>query len=85
MPGCWRRWASGWTLRLPRPVPVRVRREDFLQRRRQLVEMRKAEKGRRFDAGQPDLKRHVDKMIRCLDREISQLEQQIAAIIAQDP
>lgn len=67
------------------PSPVRVRREDFLQRRRQLVEMRRAEKVRRFDAGQPELKRHVDKMIRYLNREISQLEQQIAAIIAQDP
>lgn len=67
------------------PDPARVRLADFLRRRKQLVEMRKAEKNRRHGAGQPELLRDVESMIRLLDRRVKTLDRQIAGIIAASP
>lgn len=55
----------GRTLSLPVTVPVgaaRARLSDFLRRRRQLVEMRKAEKLRRHSAGQDEIAARIDAM-----------------------
>ena len=62
----------------PDPDPERTRLADFVRRRRQLVEMRKAEKVRRHSAGRPELLREIEGMIALLDRRI-------AALIAQSP
>lgn len=67
------------------PDPARQRLADFLRRRRQLVEARKAEKLRRHAAGQPELLRDIDGMIAILDRRIGTLDRQIAEIIADSP
>lgn len=67
------------------PDPERTRLADFVRRRRQLVEMRKAEKVRRHSAGQPELLREVEGMIALLDRRIDRLDRQIAELIAQSP
>lgn len=67
------------------PSPDRVRLADLLRRRSQLVEMRKAEKVRRHDAGQPDLLADIEEMIALLTRRIETLDQQIADLIAQSP
>lgn len=69
----------------PAPHPDRVRLADFLRRRRQLVEARKAEKNRRHDAGQPEILRDIESMIALLDRRIEKLDRQIAAIIESTP
>lgn len=65
--------------------PARKRLADFLRRRKQLVEARKAEKLRRHSAGQPELLRDIDSMITILDRRIEKLDKQIAEIIADSP
>jgi transposase len=74
--------------RLPLPVtqpqePMRSRLADFLRRRKQLVDTRKAEKLRRHSAGQPELLRDIDTMIVILNRRIDKLDGQIKAIIKQ--
>lgn len=56
-----------------------------MRRRRQLVEMRKAEKVRRHSAGQSELLREIDGMIVLLNRRIDRLDRQIAELIAQSP
>lgn len=63
--------------------PQRKRLADFLRRRKQLVEARKAEKLRRHSAGQPELLHDIDSMIAIFDRRIEKLDKQIAAIIAE--
>lgn len=63
--------------------PARKRLADFLRRRKQLVEARKAEKLRRHSAGQPELLGDIDSMIAILNRRIEKLDKQIAAIITQ--
>lgn len=65
--------------------PARKRLADFLRRRKQLVEARKAEKLRRHSAGQPELLRDIDSMIAILDRRVEKLDKQIAEIIANSP
>ena len=65
------------------PSPERVRLADFLRRRSQLVEMRKAEKVRRHDAGQPDILADIEELIAQLTRRIEALDKQIAKLIAQ--
>ena len=67
------------------PCPVRARLADFLRRRRQLVEMRKAEKVRRHDAGAADIRAEINRMIEILDRRIDKLDRAIAALIDADP
>jgi transposase len=67
------------------PDPDRVRLADFLRRRRQLVETRKAEKVRRHNAGQPAILREIETMIALLDKRIAVLNRQIAALIEQSP
>jgi len=67
------------------PSPERVRLADLLRRRRQLVEMRKAEKVRRHDAGQPDILAGIEAMIAHFTRLIEALDQQISDLIAQSP
>ncbi len=67
------------------PDPARVRLADFLRRRKQLVEARKAEKNRRHGAGQPELRRDIESMIAILDRRVEKLDRQIAEIIARNP
>jgi transposase len=64
------------------PDAVRVRLADFLRRRRQLVEIRKAEKVRRHNAGQQEILRDIESMIALLDRRIEKLDREIAALIA---
>lgn len=63
--------------------PDRKRLADFLRRRKQLVEARKAEKLRRHSAGQPELLRDIESMIAIYDRRIDKLDKQIAAIISE--
>ena len=65
--------------------PARVRLSDLLRRRRQLVEMRKAEKVRRHDAGGADIRAEIDRMIRILDRRALTMDRTIADLIAADP
>lgn len=65
--------------------PDRKRLADFLRRRKQLVESRKAEKLRRHSAGQPELLRDIESMIAIFDRRIDKLDKQIAAIISESP
>lgn len=65
------------------PSPERVRLADLLRRRSQLVEMRKAEKVRRHDAGQPDILADIEDVIALLTRRIEALDKQIAKLIAQ--
>ncbi|MCZ4260548.1 transposase, partial [Limimaricola sp. G21655-S1] len=57
----------------------------FLRRRRQLVEMRKAEKVRRHSAGQPAILREIETMIALLDRRIVTMDRKIAALIEDSP
>ena len=63
------------------PDPDRVRLADLLRRRKQLVEMRKAEKVRRHSAGQADMLRDIEAMISLLDRRVVRLDKDIAALI----
>jgi transposase len=65
--------------------PDRVRLADLLRRRKQLVEMRKAEKVRRHSAGLPDILREITAMITLLDRRVARLDKAIAALIDQSP
>lgn len=77
----------GWRLPLATsvpPDPTRARLADFLRRRRQLVEFRKAEKMRRHGAGQHELVHDIDTMIAILTHRIAKLDRQIAALIAAD-
>ena len=69
----------------PPPDPVRVRLADFLRRRKQLVEMRKAEKMRRHNAGQPEIRRNIEAMIAFFDRRVARLDREIAALIQACP
>jgi len=72
------------TLSAPRS-PARVRLGDLLRRRKQLVEMRKAEKIRRHDAGGRDILAEINALIAIFDRRIDKLDRAIAALIATDP
>ena len=63
--------------------PDRKRLADFLRRRKQLVEARKAEKLRRHSAGQLELLQDIESMIAILDQRIDKLDKQIAAIISE--
>lgn len=67
------------------PDPDRVRLADFLRRRKQLVEMRKAEKVRRHNAGQPAILREIETMIALLEQRIADMDREIAALIAASP
>ncbi|WP_139330561.1 transposase, partial [Sphingomonas sp. Sph1(2015)] len=64
--------------------PARSRLADFLRRRRQLVDMRKAEKLHRHSAGQPEIAQAIEAMITLLGQQIAELDRQIAGFIAQD-
>jgi len=57
---------------------------DFLRRRRQLVDMRKAEKLHRHSAGHDDIVEQIDAMITLLSIQISALDQRIKTLIAED-
>lgn len=65
--------------------PVRTRLSDFLRRRRQLVEMRKAEKLHRHSAGQDEIRDDIEAMINLLTDQITQLDQRIARLIEDAP
>lgn len=65
--------------------PARSRLSDFLRRRRQLVEMRKAEKLHRHSAGQPEIAAAIEKMIDLLSNQITELDQRIGSLIKADP
>ena len=67
------------------PSPGRVRLADLLRRRNQLVEMRKADKLRRHDAGQPDILADIESTIADFTRRIETIDKQIAELIAQSP
>jgi len=77
----------GAALDLPATIPLspaRSRLADFLRRRRQLVDMRKAEKLHRHSAGQPEIAQAIEAMIDMLSQQIATLDRQIAGFIAQD-
>ncbi|WP_454918635.1 IS110 family transposase [Xanthobacter sediminis] len=77
----------GWTLSLPVTIPVsaaRARLSDFLRRRRQLVEMRKAGKLYRHSAGQDEIAEQIDAMIELPGGQITALDRRIAGLIAAD-
>lgn len=65
--------------------PDRRKLADFLRRRKQLVEARKAEKLRRHNAGHPEILRDIDSLIALFDRKIARLDKHIATIIASSP
>jgi len=70
----------GAALDLPvtRPIsPARAILADFLRRRRQLVDTRKAEKLRRHSPGHDDIAEQIDTMITLLSTQIAALEQRI--------
>jgi len=77
----------GSRLSLPVTAPAslaRVRLADFLRRRRQLVEMRKAEKLRRHSAGQAEIAEAIEAMIALLSAQVADLDKRIANLIAAD-
>lgn len=77
----------GPALDLPvtRPIsPARATLADFLRRRRQLVDMRKAEKLRLHSAGHDDIAEQIDTMIALLSTQINVLDQRIKALTAAD-
>ena len=77
----------GAVLDLPVTIPLnpaRARLSDFLRRRRQLVEMRKAEKLHRHSAGQPEIAAAIEAMISLLSDQIAELDRKIARLIADD-
>lgn len=57
---------------------------DFLRRRRQLVDTRKAEKLRRHRAGHDDIAEQIDAMIALLSTQIRALDQRIKSLIDKD-
>lgn len=77
----------GAALDLPATIPLspaRSRLAHFLRRRRQLVDMRKAEKLHRHSAGQPEITQAIETMISLLGQQIAELDRHIAGFIAQD-
>ncbi|WP_342447013.1 transposase, partial [Azorhizobium doebereinerae] len=77
----------GRALNLPVTIPVsaaRTQLADFLRRRRQLVEMRKAEKLRRHSAGQEEIGAQIVAFIELLSSQITQIDRCIAGLIADD-
>ena len=64
--------------------PARSRLSDFLRRRRQLVDIRKAEKTRRHNAGQDEIAAQIEAMIDLLTRQIVELDRAIAHLIEDD-
>ena len=67
----------GAALDLPATIPLspaRSRLADFLRRRRQLVDMRKAEKLHRHSAGQPEIAQAIEAMIDLLGKQIAELD-----------
>jgi len=66
------------------PDPSRIKLADYLRRRRQLVDMRKAEKVRRHSAGQRDILKDIDTLIRILDRRIEAMDIKIRTLIEED-
>ena len=64
--------------------PARIRLSDFLRRRRQLVDIRKAEKTRRHNAGQDEIATQIEAMIDLLTRQIVELDRAIAHLIEDD-
>jgi hypothetical protein len=64
--------------------PARSRLGDFLRRRRQLGDMREAEKLHRQTAGQPDITQAIKTMIELLGQQIAALDRQIAGFITED-
>jgi len=77
----------GAALDLPATVPLspaRAKLSDFLRRRRQLVDMRKAEKLHRHSAGQDEIRSAIEAMINLLASQITELDRRIAALIGDD-
>ena len=77
----------GAALPLPITVPVsaaRSRLSDFLRRRRQLVDMCKAERLHRHSAGQDEITTAIEAMIDLLGRQITDLDRHIAGLIDED-
>ena len=70
----------------PRPRPSRAERDlnEMVRRRRQLIEMRKAELTRRRQVEHIDLRADIDRVIRFLDAEIDDIERRIHDAIAAD-
>ncbi|MDR6144240.1 transposase [Sphingomonas sp. SORGH_AS870] len=67
----------GAALDLPATIPLsptRSRLADFVRRRRQLVDMRKAEKLHRHSTGQPDIAQAIEAMIDLLGQQIAELD-----------
>lgn len=64
--------------------PTRAELADHLRRRRQLVEMRKAEKLRLHNAGQSQIKSEIKMMIALLERRIERVDLRIAELIGED-
>jgi len=67
------------------PHPDRAHLSDLPCPRRQLVEMRKAEKVRRRSAGQPVILREIETMIALTDRQTVTMDHKIAALIDDSP
>jgi transposase len=69
----------------PRRTPTGERLCALVRRRRQLVDMRKAELTRRRQAWTADLRRDIERTVAFLTGEIRGLEKRIAALIEGDP
>jgi len=67
------------------PSAARQALKDAIQRRRQLLKMRTAEKNRLRRVDAASVRRSIEQLIRCLDKQIEKFERQIQKLIAQDP
>lgn len=71
----------------PRPLPEVERRKlrSFITRRRQIIAMRSAEKTRRRQCHDPEIKAAIEDMIQHFDRLVADLEHRCKAIIKAAP
>jgi len=68
----------------PLPDANTRQRQAWVARRDQLVEMRVAESGRREHAGDPDVRKSIDRMHNRLDKQIAAFDARLAEAIAAD-
>ena len=65
--------------------PARQALKDAIQRRRQLVKMRTAEKNRLRRVAARPVRRSIEQLVRCLDKQIDKFERQLEKLVAEDP
>ncbi|HEX2971368.1 MAG TPA: IS110 family transposase [Tepidisphaeraceae bacterium] len=68
-----------------RKSPRAIQREDLVARRRQLIQMRNAERCRRAQAQDAWVQQSIQTLLQTLEEQIAQLERQIEQSIEEDP